>query len=36
VGKSHLATALAIKACSHGIRVYFTTMQTLIGKLKEP
>ena len=36
VGKTHLATALAIKACSHGIRVYFTTMQTLIGKLKEP
>jgi len=24
------------KACSHGVRVYFTTMQTLIGKLKEP
>jgi len=36
VGKTHLATALAIKACSHGVRVYFTTMQTLIGKLKEP
>lgn len=36
VGKSHLAVALAIKACSHGFKVYFTTMQTLIGKLKEP
>ena len=36
VGKSHLAVALAIKACSHGFKVWFTTMQTLIGKLKEP
>ena len=36
VGKTHLAIALAIKACSHGLKVYFTTMQTLIGKLKEP
>jgi DNA replication protein DnaC len=36
VGKTHLAVALAIKACSHGFKVYFTTMQTLIGKLKEP
>ena len=35
VGKTHLAIALAIKACSHGFKVYFTTMNTLIGKLKE-
>jgi len=35
VGKTHLAVALAIKACSHGFKVYFTTMNTLIGKLKE-
>ena len=35
VGKTHLAIALAIKACSHGFRVCFTTMNTLIGKLKE-
>lgn len=36
VGKTHLAIALAIKACGHGLKVYFTTMQTLIAKLKEP
>lgn len=36
VGKTHLAISLAIKACSHGFKVYFTTMQTLISKLKEP
>ena len=35
VGKTHLAIALAIKACSHGFKVYFTTMNTLISKLKE-
>jgi len=35
VGKTHLAIALAIKACSHGFKVYFTTMDTLISKLKE-
>ena len=35
VGKTHLAIALAIKACSHGFRVCFTTMHALIGKLKE-
>lgn len=35
VGKTHLATALAIKACHHGFKVYFTTMATLIKKLKE-
>jgi DNA replication protein DnaC len=34
VGKTHLAIALAIKACSHGFKVYFTTMDTLIKKLK--
>jgi DNA replication protein DnaC len=36
VGKTHLAVSLAIKACHHGIKVYFTTMETLIRKLKEP
>lgn len=35
VGKTHLATSLAIKACHHGFKVYFTTMATLIKKLKE-
>jgi DNA replication protein DnaC len=34
VGKTHLAISLAIKACSHGFKVYFTTMDTLIKKLK--
>ena len=35
VGKTHLATALAIKACHHGFKVYFTSMDILIRKLKE-
>jgi DNA replication protein DnaC len=35
VGKSHLAISLAIKACYYGFKVYFTTMDTLISKLKE-
>ena len=35
VGKTHLAISLAIKACCHGFKVYFTTMNTLISKLKE-
>lgn len=35
VGKTHLATALAIKACHAGISIYFTTMADLIGKLKQ-
>lgn len=35
VGKTHLATALAIKACYAGISIYFTTMADLIGKLKQ-
>lgn len=35
VGKTHLAVSLAIKACHHGFKVYFTTMETLIKKLKE-
>ncbi len=35
VGKTHLAISLAIKACHHGFKVYFTTMATLIRKLKE-
>lgn len=32
VGKTHLAISLAIKACLHGFKVYFTTMETLIRK----
>jgi len=35
VGKTHLAISLATKACHHGFKVYFTTMDTLISKLKE-
>jgi DNA replication protein DnaC len=35
VGKTHLATALAIKACYFGVSIYFTTMTELIGKLKK-
>ena len=35
VGKTHLATSLAIKACYHGFKVYFTTMDILMRKLKE-
>jgi DNA replication protein DnaC len=35
VGKTHLAISLAIKACYHGFKVYFTTMDMLIRKLKE-
>ena len=36
VGKTHLAIALATKACHHGFKVYFMTMETLMRKLKEP
>jgi DNA replication protein DnaC len=35
VGKTHLAISLAIKACCHGFKVYFTSMDTLMQKLKE-
>jgi DNA replication protein DnaC len=35
VGKTHLATALAIKACYFGVSIYFTTLADLIGKLKK-
>lgn len=35
VGKTHLAVSLATKACHHGLKVYFTTMEILIRKLKE-
>lgn len=34
VGKTHLVTSLAIKACYSGISIYFTTMADLIAKLK--
>ena len=33
VGKSHLAIALGIKACSARLRIYFTTAQSLIKEL---
>jgi DNA replication protein DnaC len=36
VSKTYLVVAFAIKACSYGQKVYVTTIQTLIGKLKEP
>ena len=35
LGKTHLAISLAIKACHHGFKVYFTTMDTLMRKLNE-
>lgn len=35
VGKTHLATALAIKACYAGASIYFTTMADLIVKLRK-
>lgn len=35
VGKTHLAIALATKACNHGFKVLFTSMDALIDKLKE-
>ena len=34
VGKTHLAVALAVKACQAGLSIYFTNMEDLIGKLK--
>lgn len=35
VGKSHLAVALAVKACQAGQTIYFTTMADLIEKLRK-
>lgn len=35
VGKTHLAVALALKACQAGLSIYFTTMSDLIVKLKK-
>lgn len=35
VGKTHLAVALAIKACQSGLSIYFTNMDELIRKLKK-
>lgn len=35
VGKTHLAVALAVKACRHGMTIFFTTMADLIEKLKK-
>jgi DNA replication protein DnaC len=34
-GKTHLAVALAIKACQAGLSIYFTNMEDLIAKLKK-
>ncbi len=34
VGKTHLAVALAVKACRAGVAIYFTTMADLIAKMK--
>lgn len=35
VGKTHLAVALAVKACQTGLSIYFTTMSDLIVKLEQ-
>jgi len=35
VGKTHLAVALAVKACQAGLSIYFTTMEDLVFKLKK-
>lgn len=35
VGKTHLAVALAVKACQSGLSIYSTTMEDLIKKLKK-
>ncbi len=35
VGKTHLAIALAVKACAYGFKVLYTTMHDLVAKLKE-
>lgn len=35
VGKTHLAVALALKACGAGLSIYFTNMEDLIVKLKK-
>jgi len=35
VGKTHLAVALAVKACQSGLSIYFTTMDDLIMKLEK-
>lgn len=35
VGKTHLAVALALKACRSGLSIYFTNMEDLIAKLKK-
>lgn len=35
VGKTHLAVALAVKACRSGMTIFFTTMAGLIARLKK-
>ena len=34
-GKSHLATALAIKACQEGYKVHFTTISRMLTQIRE-
>lgn len=34
-GKSHLATALGIKACNEGYKVYFTTVSRMLTQIRE-
>jgi DNA replication protein DnaC len=34
-GKSHLATALGIKACNEGHKVYFTTVSRMLTQIRE-
>lgn|GEM_PF-2880040 len=36
VGKNHLAISLAIKACAHGFKVYFTTIKMFSGTILFP
>lgn len=35
VGKTHLAIALAVRACQHGASVYFTSLDQMIRALRE-
>jgi DNA replication protein DnaC len=35
VGKTHLAISLAVKACGHGFKVLYTTMDALVARLKD-
>lgn len=35
IGKTHLAVALAVKACQAGLSIYSTTMEELVAKLRK-